>query len=184
MPSLVRPLLLVGALCALLSVAAPAASAAAAPAAGKNSLARLAYISNFRLGGQPSVRTGIPSLPPCQGPAQLVQTWKTAGHAFGIRWSILAAITEVESGYGCNMGPSSAGALGWTQFMPGTWRMWGMDADGDGRSTPYSSADAIFASARYLRASGAPRSYRKALFAYNHAQWYVDKVLATARRYR
>jgi hypothetical protein len=151
----------------------------------KNSLARLAYVSNFRLGGKPSVKTGMVPLPRCQGPTPyLVQTWKTAGRAFGIRWSILAAITEVESGHGCNMGPSSAGALGWTQFMPGTWDMWGMDADGDGRATPYSSADAIFSSARYLRASGAPRNYRKALFAYNHAQWYVDKVLATARRYR
>ena len=80
------------------------------------------------------------------------------------------------------MGPSSAGALGWTQFMPATWKIWGMDADGDGKASPYSSADAIFSTARYLRASGAPRSYRKALFAYNHAHWYVNDVLKRSRR--
>ena len=82
------------------------------------------------------------------------------------------------------MGPSSAGALGWTQFMPATWKIWGMDADGDGKASPYSSADAIFSSARYLRASGAPKSYRKALFAYNHANWYVDDVLKRSKKYR
>ena len=58
-----------------------------------------------------------------------------------------------------------------------------MDADGDRIATPLSSADAIFSSARYLRASGAPRSYRRALFAYNRAHWYVEDVLARARRY-
>jgi membrane-bound lytic murein transglycosylase B len=58
--------------------------------------------------------------------------------------------------------------------------MYGMDADGDRRADPY---DAVYSTARYLRASGAPRSYRRALFAYNHAGWYVDKVLATARGY-
>ncbi len=97
---------------------------------------------------------------------------------------MLASITEVESGLGCNMGPSSAGAIGWTQFMPGTWKMWGMDADGDRKASPYSSVDAIFSTARYLRASGAPRNYRKALFAYNHATWYVNKVLARSKAYR
>lgn len=81
------------------------------------------------------------------------------------------------------MGPSSAGALGWTQFMPATWREWGMDADADGRASPYNSVDAIFSSARYLRASGAPGNYRRALFAYNHATWYVNDVLRRARRF-
>ena len=102
----------------------------------------------------------------------------------GLRASVLAAITEIESSHGCNMGPSSAGAIGWTQFMPGTWKMWGMDADGDRKASPHSSVDAIFSTARYLRASGAPRSYRKALFAYNHATWYVNKVLARAKAYQ
>jgi len=169
--------LLVVAVLALLLVA-PSAEARGVP-----DLRALAGSSNYVIGGYPSVRTGVRSRPICRGPRQLVSTWRAAGRAFGIKPSILAAITEIESGHGCNLGPSSAGAMGWTQFMPGTWEMWGMDADGDGRATPMSSADAIFSSARYLRASGAPRSYRRALFAYNRAQWYVNDVLARARRY-
>ena len=153
------------------------------PTVRVSNLTPLSGRSNRRMGGAPSVRTGARSLPRCRGAAQLKGTWKAAGRAFKIDWRILAAITEIESGFGCNMGPSSAGALGWTQFMPATWKTWGMDADGDGKASPYSSADAIFSSARYLRASGAPRSYRKALFAYNHAQWYVNDVLKRAKKY-
>ncbi|HWT95805.1 MAG TPA: lytic murein transglycosylase, partial [Solirubrobacteraceae bacterium] len=140
--------------------------------------------TNQRMGGRPSVKSGLRALPRCQGPAQLVPTWKAAAKAFGLRWSILAAITQIESGHGCTMGPSSAGAIGWTQFMPATWKAYGMDADGDGKASPYNSADAVFSTARYLRATGAPRSYRKALFAYNHADWYVKKVLAAAKSFR
>jgi membrane-bound lytic murein transglycosylase B len=94
------------------------------------------------------------------------------------------AITEVETAFGCTMGPSSAGAIGWTQFLPSTWRMYGMDADGDGRASPHNAVDAIFSSARHLRAHGAPRRYRRALFAYNRAGWYVTKVLRLSRKYR
>ncbi len=150
----------------------------------KGSLLALGRRTNRGLGGAPRVRTGLRSLPRCGGADQLRPTWQAAARAFGLRWSVLAAITEVESAHGCTMGPSSAGAIGWTQFLPSTWRMYGMDADGDGKASPYSSADAIFSTARYLRASGAPRSYRRALFAYNHAGWYVDKVLRRAKAYR
>ena len=62
--------------------------------------------------------------------------------------------------------------------MPATWKRWGMDADGDHDASPY---DAIFSTARYLRASGAPHSYRRAIFAYNHAGWYVRDVLHRAK---
>ncbi|WP_205697323.1 lytic murein transglycosylase [Conexibacter sp. SYSU D00693] len=147
------------------------------------SLVRLAR-SNRALGRRPSIRTGLRAVARCSGAGPLRETWQAAGRAFGLRWSVLAAITEVESGHGCTMGPSSAGAIGWTQFLPSSWRIYGMDADGDGRASPHSSVDAIFSTARYLRASGAPRSYRRALYAYNHAWWYVDKVLKRARAYR
>jgi hypothetical protein len=86
----------------------------------------------------------------------------------------------VESNFGRNMGPSSAGAVGWTQFMPSTWKRYGVDANGDGRRDPYDAPDAIFSSARYLRANGAPRDWYQALFAYNHADWYVAEVLRRA----
>ena len=147
-------------------------------------LEKYAFRSNVSLGRPPRVRTGLPTVRRCTGAAPLKRTWKAAGRAFRIRWQILAAITQIESAFGCNMGPSSAGAIGWTQFMPATWRHWGMDASGDGKASPYNSSDAIFSSARYLRASGAPRSYRRALFAYNHANWYVNQVLALSRRFR
>ena len=97
---------------------------------------------------------------------------------------MLAGLTEVESAHGCNMGPSCAGAIGWTQFMPATWKEWGMDASGDGKADPYNAVDAIYSTARYLRASGAPEVYYKALFAYNHADWYVKKVLAASKKYK
>jgi hypothetical protein len=94
--------------------------------------------------------------------------------------AILAGLTDVESGFGKNLGPSSAGAVGWTQFMPATWTRFGVDADGDGRKDPDSAPDAIFAAARYLRHLGAPRDWRRALFGYNHSVAYVDTVLARA----
>ena len=81
------------------------------------------------------------------------------------------------------MGPSSAGAIGWTQFMPATWTSYGMDADGDGKADPYNSVDAVYSSARLLRASGAPASYRRALHAYNHSWEYVRIVLERAKKY-
>jgi Transglycosylase SLT domain len=94
--------------------------------------------------------------------------------------SILAAINEIESGFGQNLGPSSAGALGWMQFMPSTWDAYGVDADGDGKADPNDPEDAIFAAARYLSASGMPEDPEGAIFAYNHADWYVADVMARA----
>ena len=67
---------------------------------------------------------------------------------------------------------------------PSTWEGYGLDGNHDGRSSPYVPADAIPAAARYLRASGAPGDYHGALFAYNHAEWYVAEVLAKAATYR
>lgn len=95
--------------------------------------------------------------------------------------AILAGLTKVESDFGRNQGPSSAGAVGWTQFMPETWQAFGVDADGDGRRDPHNAADAIFSAARYLRSLGAPGDWHRAIFGYNHAEWYVRQVLDTAR---
>jgi Transglycosylase SLT domain len=98
--------------------------------------------------------------------------------------SILAAINDVETEFGRNLSTSSAGAIGWMQFMPATWARYGDDANHDGRTDPHDPWDAIFAAAHYLRANGAPGDWRTAIFAYNHADWYVDQVLAKSRRYR
>jgi murein DD-endopeptidase MepM/ murein hydrolase activator NlpD len=112
---------------------------------------------------------------------QLVQLWQRAGSAYGIPWQVLAAINKVESNFGRNMGPSSAGAIGWMQFMPSTWTRWGVDANGDGLADPWNAEDAIFSAARYLAASGGQTDISHAIFSYNHAQWYVDEVLRDAR---
>ena len=97
--------------------------------------------------------------------------------------SILAAIHKVESNFGANQGPSSAGAVGHMQFMPGTWRAYGVDANGDGEKDPSNAEDAIYAAANYLHASGAPGDWDRAIFAYNHADWYVDMVLDQAKEF-
>src|SRR5256885_15110973 len=81
------------------------------------------------------------------------------------------------------MGPSSAGAVGWMQFMPSTWERWGMDASGDGIADPWNPQDAIFAAARYLAAAGGSQDIARGVLAYNHAQWYVDEVLQLAQTF-
>ena len=114
---------------------------------------------------------------------QLLPIWQAAGQAYGIPWSVLAAIDKVESNFGQNMGPSSAGAIGWMQFMPDTWARWGTDANGDGIADPWNAEDAIYSAARYLAASGGATDIRSAVFSYNHAWWYVDEVLQLAQQY-
>jgi murein DD-endopeptidase MepM/ murein hydrolase activator NlpD len=106
--------------------------------------------------------------------------WQRAGAAYGIRWQVLAAINKIESNFGRNMGPSSAGAVGWMQFMPSTWLRWGMDGDGDRISDPWDPEDGVFSAARYLAAASGASDIRRAVFAYNHADWYVNDVLDTA----
>jgi murein DD-endopeptidase MepM/ murein hydrolase activator NlpD len=114
-------------------------------------------------------------------PPFLLSIYQAAGIQYGIRWEVLAAINEIETDYGRNLNISSAGAVGWMQFMPATWKMYGVDANRDGKKDPFNPVDAIFAAARYLRAAGGEQDIRKAIFAYNHADWYVDSVLLRAR---
>jgi murein DD-endopeptidase MepM/ murein hydrolase activator NlpD len=111
---------------------------------------------------------------------ELQALWLRAGAAYGIPWQVLASINKIESNFGRNMGPSSAGAVGWMQFMPDTWLRWGTDGDGDGLADPWDPEDAVYAAARYLAATGGTVDISRAIFAYNHAQWYVDEVLALA----
>src|SRR5207248_6302596 len=113
----------------------------------------------------------------------LHELWQRAGSAYGIPWNVLAAINKIESNFGQNMGPSSAGAIGWMQFMPSTWLRWGVDADGNGVADPWNAADAVFAAARYLAASGGQADIRSAVYSYNHADWYVNEVLQLANVY-
>lgn len=105
-------------------------------------------------------------------------------YGFGKDWYILAAVGKVESDHGENMGPSSAGAMGPMQFMPSTWETSGVDGNGDGVANVMDPRDAIPAAARYLKTGGAPQDWYAALFSYNHADWYVKKVLGVAEGYR
>jgi murein DD-endopeptidase MepM/ murein hydrolase activator NlpD len=114
-------------------------------------------------------------------PPFLLSIYQAAGIEYGIRWEVLAAINEIETDYGRNLNISTAGAVGWMQFLPSTWRRYGVDANQDERKDPYNPVDAVFAAARYLKAAGAQEDLRKAIFAYNHADWYVDSVLLRAR---
>ncbi len=114
-------------------------------------------------------------------PPFLLPIYQAAGIEYGIPWEVLAAINDVETDYGRNLGVSSAGALGWMQFMPASWTAYGVDANEDGRKDPMNPVDAIFAAARYLRAAGAASDLRRAIFAYNHAGWYVRAVLSRAQ---
>jgi len=114
-------------------------------------------------------------------PPFLLPIYQAAGIQYGIRWEVLAAINEIETDYGRNLNVSSAGAVGWMQFLPSTWKTWGVDGNGDGRKDPYNPVDAIFAAARYLKAAGGDADIRRAIFAYNHAGWYVDSVMLRAR---
>jgi hypothetical protein len=114
-------------------------------------------------------------------PPFLLPIYQAAGTQYDLRWEVLAAINEIETDYGRNLRVSSAGAVGWMQFMPGTWERWGVDANGDGAKDPYNPVDAIFSAARYLEAAGAEKDLRRAVFAYNHADWYVDSILMRAR---
>ena len=124
-----------------------------------------------------------PAQPAVRSYDELLRLWQDAGAAYGVPWQVLGAINKVESNFGGNMGPSSAGALGWMQFMPETWMRWGTDADGDGLADPWNPEDAVYSAARYLAAAGAHDDIERAVFAYNHAQWYVDDIMDLAAQF-
>jgi hypothetical protein len=116
-------------------------------------------------------------------PPFLLPIYQACGTEYGIPWEVLASINKIETGFGTNLNLSSAGAVGWMQFLPSSWEMYGVDANGDGRKDPYNPVDAICAAASYLKAAGGDKDLYNAIFAYNHADWYVQEVLLYARAY-
>jgi hypothetical protein len=121
-------------------------------------------------------------------PATYVQLFQASAAIYcpGLPWTVLAAIGQIESADGTNEGPSTAGALGPMQFLPSTWAEWGI-------STPWAPGppdvtnpfDAVPSAARYLCAAGGATAagLPGAIFAYNHANWYVAEVLALGKQY-
>ena len=116
-------------------------------------------------------------------PPFLLPIYQACGTEYGIPWQVLASINRIETAFGTNLNVSSAGAMGWMQFIPSSWEAYGVDANEDGKKDPYNPVDAICAAARYLKAADWADSPRDAIFAYNHADWYVDEVLLYANQY-
>jgi cell wall-associated NlpC family hydrolase len=116
-----------------------------------------------------------------QPPSFLIPIYRAAGRRYHVPWKVLAAINAIETDYGRNLNTSSAGAIGWMQFMPDTWRTYGVSTNRKRRPDPYNPADAIYSAAHYLAVNGASHDVRHAIFAYNHAQWYVNEVMWKAQ---
>lgn len=141
----------------------------------------------------PSASQSAPSSEAVEGiPVDMLRFYQAAAQTCpGLPWTVLAAIGKIESNHGrstlpgVRSGENYAGAGGPMQFLAGTWAAYGVDADGDGIADRYNPADAVYGAANYLCASGAgkPGRLRQAIFAYNHADWYVNEVLAQAARY-
>jgi len=125
-------------------------------------------------------------------PPPFLALYRVAAQRYGLDWAVLAGIGKVECDHGRDPDPScsqegavnGAGAGGPMQFLASTWSHYGVDGNGDGRRDRWDAADAIYSAANYLRASGAPASYQRAVFAYNHDGVYVAAVLRWAARYR
>jgi hypothetical protein len=139
----------------------------------------------------PAEAFAIPSIPSSSCatsgvPPVLIPIYQRAALAYELGpqgAAVLAGINEIETAFGTNLNVSSAGAMGWMQFIPSSWEAYGVDANGDGVADPYNPEDAIFAAANYLSAAGMPEDTYAAIFAYNHADWYVAEVLANAACY-
>jgi hypothetical protein len=137
------------------------------------------------------VSTSLPvdATPSTGQPASYLQLFQESAARYcpGLSWTVLAAIGQIESADGQNMGPSTAGALGPMQFLPSTWAIWGTDGFGDtGPPDIMNPYDAVPSAARLLCADGATsggQGLRAAIFGYNHAAWYVNEVLTLAGEY-
>jgi soluble lytic murein transglycosylase-like protein len=121
----------------------------------------------------PARRIKVGASPPAR---VLLGYYREAQRRFRVSWNVLAAVHFVESKFGKIRSTSAAGAQGPMQFMPATWRAYGLGGN------VHNAHDAIIGAANYLRASGAPRDLRRALYAYNHSTAYVDAVLRYARQ--
>ena len=158
---------------------APPSSLLNAPAAPSAGTGAGGAVGSFVL---PAPKTrGVPNilLDGFRVPPFLLPIYQAAGVAVRRALGGPRGDQQIETDYGRNLNVCSAGALGWMQFMPATWEIYGVDANSDGATDPYNPVDAIFAAARYLgrrrRHGPAP-----AIFAYNHADWYVNDVLRRA----
>jgi hypothetical protein len=171
-------------------ISAPGASLSTLTAAVRRIAGPKAKIVDLRAEEQ-----ATPTLPTGSGatsglPSTYLELFQQSAARYcpSLSWTVLAAIGQIESADGTNVGPSSAGAMGPMQFLPSTWAVWGIS--GFGRTGPpdiMNAYDAVPSAARMLCADGASQGtvtgLRAAVFAYNHATWYVNEVLALAAQY-
>jgi len=150
-------------------------------AAGANNVALSPQLIAAQTAALANSEASIQALGFYRIPVFLLPIYKAAAVQYGVPWQILAAINEIETNYGSDLSVSSAGAVGWMQFMPSTWLQYGVDALNAGYADPYNPVDAVFAAARYLRAAGAATDLHAAILAYNHSEEYVNSVLLRAK---
>lgn len=176
-----------GALAVTLLLAGLASLAAVGGASGASEASGLSGVSVVAGPG-----SGVSAAARRQIPPEYLRFYQLAATRYGLDWAILAGIGKLECDHGRDPDPActregavnSAGAGGPMQFLAATWARYGVDGNGDGRADRWDPADAIYGAARYLRASGAPGDYGKAILAYNHAGWYVSEVEHWASIYR
>lgn len=140
-------------------------------------------------------------------PAKYIPIYKKAGKEYGIAWTLIAAFHKVETNFSTSSSMvSSAGAIGHFQFLPETWLGWGygvnppqsiytnpamiakyggygIDANKNGKADPYDIEDAAFSCANYVKANGGMEKLHDAIYAYNHAEWYVEQVMKYYQMY-
>jgi peptidoglycan DL-endopeptidase CwlO len=156
--------------------------------------------------GTPAQQPGASTEAANSIPANYLKWFQKVGLQYNVPWTILAGIGKVESDdgqttlTGVMSGSNSFGAAGPMQIgIDGaSGNSWGgapvhpasevvsgvaTDEDGDGVASVYDPADAIAGAAKYLVEHGAPQNIPAAIFAYNHADWYVEEVLSWASTY-
>ncbi|MGG0476080.1 bifunctional lytic transglycosylase/C40 family peptidase [Priestia aryabhattai] len=157
--------------------------------------------------GVASFNVNVSKLGQNEIPEEYVKYYKDAGEKFGVPWTLISAIHRVETNFSSDLNTSSTGAIGHTQFQKATWLGWdypgrdrlgdlkvadsilmdpakirqfrgfGTDCDNDGKANPFSLADAMCSTAKYLADNGGKKGdWRGAVYAYNHAGWYVNRV--------
>jgi len=148
----------------------------------------LIFIVITNLSGMIGVTTGFKSgsasgIAKTEIPPELMSIYVNAQDKYGVSWAVLAGINKIETEFGQNVQVSSAGAIGWMQFMPSTWDKYKVDGNGDGICDPDNPWDAIYSAAKYLKACGFENDPSKAIYAYNHDWSYVNKALSYATTY-
>src|SRR3984957_13721438 len=141
-------------------------------------------------------------------PSTYLKWFQRVGLQYNVPWTILAGIGKVESDDGRTKLPgvtqatvsNAFGAAGPMQIGIGgaSSNQWGgaavhpasevvdgvaTDENGNGVASVYEPGDAIAGAAKYLTEHGVQQNAATAIFAYNHASWYVEEVLSWANTY-